>query len=218
MSEVVVLLHGLARSHRSMGRLRQAIEAGGYRSWCGTYPSRRLDLRALARETASRIRDEAPAERYFAVTHSLGGILVRHMRDELPWDRVVMLAPPNQGSRIARAFAEQKLFRWIYGPAGQDVRDPATWPAPPEPFAVIAGTRDLSIKNPTSWLTKSARLFPAGAPSDGTVAVEETKHPQMSAYAELDSTHTFIMNDPRAHALILHFLKHGTFPTNGSAR
>jgi triacylglycerol lipase len=211
VSEVVVLLHGLARSHRSMSQLRRAIERGGYRTWCATYPSRRMDIKTLARETAARIRAEAPAEKYFAVTHSLGGIVVRHMADTLPWSRVVMLAPPNQGSRIARAFAEQPLFRWIYGPAGLDVRDPASWPAPPSPFAVIAGTRSLSIANPTSWITKSAQLFPAGSPSDGTVAVEETKHPSMSAFAELDVTHTFIMNDPRAHALILSFLQRGSF-------
>jgi triacylglycerol lipase len=217
-SPVVVILHGLARSHRSMARLRRFLESEGYRTWCATYPSREMEIKALAAQTAARIRAEAPADQYFAVTHSLGGILVRHMRDALPWSRVVMLAPPNQGSRIARAFGSHPLFRWFYGPAGQDVSAPETWPAPPEPFAVIAGTRDLSIANPTSWVTKSAALFPPGSPSDGTIAVEEARHPSMAAYAELDASHTLIMNDPRAHALTLAFLRNGTFPTSGSAR
>ena len=212
MSEpVVVLLHGLARTHRSMAGLRRTLEAAGYRTWAGTYPSRSGDIAKMAEDTARRIREEAPAERYAAVTHSLGGILVRHMHDLLPWHRLVMLAPPNQGSRIAQVFAAHPLYRWFYGPAGQSVVDPATWPAPPQPFAVIAGTRALSIANPTSWLTRGVALFPPDQPSDGTVSAAETQHPAMSAYAEVDATHTFIMNHPEVRKRVLEFLRDGRF-------
>src|SRR5688500_8282809 len=104
-----------------MSRLRGALEAAGLETWAATYPSRRMDLNELAKVTAERIKTEAPADRYDAVTHSMGGILVRHMRDVLPWSRVVMIAPPNQGSQVARQFATNPLFRWFYGPAGADV-------------------------------------------------------------------------------------------------
>ena len=69
--------------------------------------------------------------------------------------------------------------------------------------------RSLSLVNPTSWITRGAALFPAGAPSDGTISVEETKHPDMSAFAEVDATHTFIMNHPRARQLVLRYLSAG---------
>jgi hypothetical protein len=194
-----------------MARLKGALERAGFRTWCATYPSRLMGIGQLARETAARVRAEAPAPAYFAVTHSLGGILVRHMSSDLPWSRVVMLAPPNQGSSIARVFSGHPLFRWFFGPAGQEVTAYQMWPAPPQPFAVIAGTKDLSIANPTSWVTKSAALFPAGAQSDGTITVNETKHPLMSAYAEVEATHTFIMNHPRAQSLAIKFLREGVF-------
>jgi triacylglycerol lipase len=208
---VVVILHGLARTQRSMHKLERALISAGFKTWSGTYPSRAKDISTLAALTAERIKAEAPSERYHAVTHSLGGILVRHMRDVLPWSRLVMLAPPNQGSRIAAAFAAHPLYRWFYGPAGQGVISPEAWPSPPRPFAVIAGTKSLSLGNPTSWITKSASMFPPNSPSDGTVSVDETKHPEMAAFAEVDATHTFIMNHPRARALTVAFLKSGSF-------
>lgn len=209
MSEVVVLLHGLARTHRSLRRLENALQRAGHHTWAGTYPSRARGIGALAAETAARIRAEAPAERYSAVTHSLGGILVRHMAELLPWRRVVMIAPPNAGSRVGRVFREHPLYRWFYGPAGLDVTEAEAWPDPPGELCVIAGSRGLALSNPTSWVTHAARLFPPEEPSDGTVAVSETRHPRMSAFVEVDASHTLIMNHPRVIASTLGFLARG---------
>lgn len=207
----VIVLHGLARTHRSVRGLERAIAGAGFRTWSATYPSRRMSVVDLARILAERIEKEAPAKRYHAVTHSLGGILVRYMKESLPWSRVVMLAPPNRGTRIGSALRDLPLYRWLYGPAGQDLTRPERWPPPPSPFAVIAGTRSFSIANPTSWITSGASLFPPGTPNDGTISVEETKLEGMSAFAEVDATHTFIMNHARARMLALEFLVHGAF-------
>lgn len=203
----MVLLHGLARTHRSLSGLAKAIEAAGHRTWSATYPSRRLGIDALAEQVAAQIRREAPADEYLAVTHSLGGIIVRHMRDLLPWRGLVMLAPPNRGSRLAHALKDQPIYRWIYGPAGQEVCHWEAWPPPPSPFAVIAGTRSTSLANPVSWVTKSAKFFPPDTPNDGTISVEETKLEGMCAHVTVDASHTFIMNHPEARARVLGFLE-----------
>jgi hypothetical protein len=209
--EVVILLHGIARTHRSLSGLARALEHAGHRTWLATYPSRTMPIADLARTIAERVRKDAPAERYHAITHSLGGIIVRHMRDLLPWSRVVMLAPPNQGTQLGLKLRGLALYRWLFGPAGQDLTRPETWPLPPEPFAVIAGTKSLALANPTSWLTTSAQMFPADTRSDGTVSVEETKLEAMAAFAEVDATHTQIMNHPRAVELAIAFLANGRF-------
>lgn len=203
---VVVLLHGLARTSRSLLPLARDLETAGHRTWSATYPSRRLGIEALAADLAARIRREAPAERYFAVTHSLGGIIVRHMRGALPFRGVVMLAPPNRGSRLALALRDLPLYRWIYGPAGQDVTRPESWPPPPQPFAVIAGTRGGSIGNPVSWMTRGLRFFGPGEPNDGTLTVEETKLDGMMEHHLVDASHTFIMRHPEARTRVLALL------------
>ncbi len=213
----VVLLHGLARRAGSLAGMGRALEAAGFATWSCDYPSRRATVAEAAAEVADRIAAALPGQPLGAVTHSLGGVLARHLGDaRLDWRRIVMLAPPNQGSQVAAALAQQPLFRWFYGPAAQELAlrsgaglagDPASWPPPPAPTAVIAGTRRRALVNPTSWV--SGRVFADGVAHDGTVAVDEARLPG-AAFATVDASHTVIMDDPAVRALAIGFLRHGT--------
>lgn len=212
MKPTVVFLHGLARTHRSLGRLRRAVDRAGYPTWARSYPSRRLRLEELADWVAAAVREDVGDRELFGVTHSLGGVLVRYLAQRLPWRGAVMLAPPNRGSRVAAAFKDNPLFRWYFGPAGQQVQRPAGWPAPPSPFGVIAGTTRVSAVAPPSWLTHALALFPPDEPSDGTVAVAETRLAGMADFACVAASHAWIANHPDVPALVLGFLEHGRFP------
>jgi len=210
MTPLVVLLHGLARSHRSFARLASHLEQAGFETWSHTYPSRRHSLQYLADSLTELLVEHAGGRPISAVTHSMGGIVVRHLHDpRLNWRRIVMLAPPNQGSRLAAGLVRNPLFKWFYGPAARELADASAWPAPPAPFAVIAGTRSLALGNPTSWTV--GRRFGAAVANDGTVAVDETKLDGMHAFAAIDATHTWIMNAPDARRLAIAFLRDGTF-------
>lgn len=212
MKPLVVLLHGLARGHGSMAGMARFLRANGFETFGRTYPSRRHSIAYLANEVTDWICEHAGDRPICAVTHSMGGVIVRHLHDpRIKWHRIVMLAPPNRGSQLAAAINTNPIFRWYYGPAGAELADGATWPAPPAPFAVIAGTRGLALGNPTSWTI--GRRFPANVAHDGTVAVEETRLAGMSAFAEVDATHTWIMNDARTRALVLRYLTAGDFET-----
>ncbi len=205
----VVLLHGMARSRRSMGRLQRYIEQAGYPTWARSYPSRRLPLEGLAETVSGWIEDDLGRSDVVGVTHSMGGILARHMSELLPWRGLVMIAPPNRGSRVAAMMRKRSLFRWFYGQAGQQLSDPRSWPPPPAPYAVIAGTRGLALGNPTSWMTRGLRVFPPDVASDGTVAVDETRLDGMADFATVDASHTWILNHPHTLELVLQFLDTG---------
>jgi triacylglycerol lipase len=207
----IVFLHGLARTHRSMHGLRRHVERLGYRTWARTYPSRRGRIEELAEEVAGRIRRDVGEAPLIAVTHSMGGILVRYMRHLLPWQGVVMLAPPNQGSRVAAGLVRSRVYRWFYGPAGRALADGSAWPPPPEPFAVIAGTRGPSLGNLPSWVIARMRLMPAGELHDGTVLVAETRLDGMSGFAEVRASHTYLMNHPETRSLVARFLAERRF-------
>ena len=202
----IVLLHGLARRAGSLAGMGKALEQAGFATWSCDYPSRRTTIRDAAAEVADRIAAELPGRPLGAVTHSLGGILVRHMGERgLDWRRLVMLAPPSQGSQIAATLAHLPPFRWFYGPAGQELAaDPASWPPPPAPAMVIAGTRRRALVNPTSWV--SHRVFAESVEHDGTVAVDEARLPG-AAFATVDATHTIIMDDADARRLAIQFLR-----------
>jgi triacylglycerol lipase len=211
----VVLLHGLGRTHRSLSPLRRYIERLGYATWSRTYPSRRATLSGIADEVAGWIRRDLGDRPLVGVTHSMGGILVRYLRDRLPWRGVVMLAPPNQGSVVAAQLAGNPIYGWAFGPAGRELADCAAWPPPPEPFAVVAGTRGPSWGNLPSWLIQRLRLLPQGEAHDGTVRVAETRLDGMVAFAEVDASHTFLMNHPAARELVRLFLATGRFGGGG---
>jgi hypothetical protein len=207
---LVVLLHGLARGRGSMERLGAYLRAHELETWSHTYPSRKHSLSYLATALTEIIVERAGGRPLFAVTHSMGGVVVRHLHDpRLHWQRIVMLAPPNQGSRIAAGLATNPVFRWFYGPAGAELADASHWPAPPAPFGVIAGTRNRAFTNVTSWTV--GRRFATGVANDGTVAVDETKLTGMAAFAEVDATHTWIMNATEAQRLVKLFLQNGNF-------
>lgn len=217
----VVFLHGMARSIRSMDRLRRQVERAGYATWARSYPSRRQPLESLARTVTDWILDDVGHAEVLGVTHSMGGILARHMSDMLPWRGLVMIAPPNQGSRVAALMRSRRLYRWFYGEAGQQLSDPAQWPGPPSPFAVIAGTRNLALGNPTSWMTRAMKAFPPDAQSDGTVSVEETRLRGMADFATVDASHTWILHHPETAEMVLRFLGDGrlnTGPTTSTRR
>lgn len=207
----VVLLHGLARTHRSLSKLRKHLDRSGFATWARTYPSRRSGVVELAEEVGDWLASDLGRQPVVGITHSMGGILARHIGERINWRGLLMLAPPNSGSRVAAALEPHPLYRWFFGPALSQLADPDGWPPPPRPFAVIAGTGGASFGNLPSWVIRSKKLIPRGEAHDGTVVAAETRLPGMAGYAEVPASHTFIMNHPRTLELAVQFVRHQRF-------
>lgn len=190
-----------------------ALEEAGYEPVAIGYPTLTSSIEAAAAVVADRLAQLGDRP-LCAVTHSMGGVLIRHLRDDrVTWKRIVMLAPPSQGSAVARAVQAAvgaDVFKQLPAASTLGTTTPTTWPYPPAPFAVIAGTRRPPSHHPAGWL---GRLFlPADEPSDGTVLVRETRLLGAAAFATVDATHTAIMDHPEAQRLAIAFLRDGAFP------
>ena len=213
-AEVVVLLHGLARSSWSMTRVQRRLEREGYAVINVNYPSTRYPIEYLADEVLADVIEQCCRRaRLHIVTHSMGGIVARYyLKDrQVPnLGRVVMLGPPSQGSELVDELRDNRLFKLVNGPAGAQLgTDPDSVPLRLGPVAfelgVIAGNKSID--------PFFSRMIPG--PDDGKVAVERTRVEGMKDFMVLPYNHTFIMRQPEVTRQVVHFLRYGVFDRSG---
>jgi len=192
--ELVVLVHGMGRTRLSMFVMGQTLERAGYRVVNWGYPSTTDGVAAIGGRLAKEVRAQrGAAPRVHFVTHSLGSIIVRWTLANDPpaqMGRVVMLAPPNQGSRSADRYA-----RWV------------GWLLPP--------IRELRTEPGT---TARSLALPAGAEvgviageRDGKVSIAESHLERERDHVAVRSQHTFIMFRGDVRRLVQRFLATGSF-------
>lgn len=204
----VVALHGIFRRGRSMEALARTLRATGYDVLCPDYPSTSLTLEACAESIHQAI--EAfnagnPGPVHF-VTHSMGGLVARIYLDRhRPGNlgRVVMIAPPNQGSEVADFLAGSRLYRRSFGPAGLQLTTAfaPTLPVPACPIGIVAGTR---------WIDPLAALVLPGR-HDGRVTVDRTRLKESDPVLEVAASHPLLPLLPRVHRAAAAFLANGRF-------
>lgn len=211
--EAVVLVHGLGRTQGSMMILGQRLRWAGYDVHIVDYPSLEGTISdhvaLLAEEVAECCAGRSPLH---LVGHSLGGIVIRRYLAETETPglgRVVLLAPPNQGSQLADWVRDLTLGEVtggdMLGPTGSrlgpDSTDiPASLSPPDYELGIITGDRSL---NPIGSL-----LIPG--PDDGFVGVDEARIEGVPTLV-LPRSHTFIMNSRHTADAVIHFIRTGRF-------
>lgn len=216
-NECVVLLHGLGRTAWSMNALAKYLETAGYHVVNQGYESTSSTIEQVARQVVPRALAAcgARAEKVHFVTHSLGGIVVRYylQTHTLPaGSRIVMLSPPNRGSEVADRYRQAGWYRWLTGPAGQQLTtadDSMPNRLRPVPYdtGVITGRKSLD-----PW-------FSAFIPGDddGKVAVERARLVGMKDFLVVNHSHTFIMQSRDVQDNVLSFLRRGYFLNRASS-
>jgi len=213
-SDCVILLHGLARTSASMEKLASALTSEGFQVANTAYPSRDHTIEQLSKVAIeSGLSACAPGATVHFVTHSLGGILVRYYMENYTENndleglgRVVMLAPPNQGSGVVDVLRDLPVFEFVNGLAGLQLgTDPDSIPsrlgAVEFELGVIAGSRSL---NPIL-----SQFLPN--PDDGKVSVESTRVEGMADFITVSHSHPFIMQASDVIQQTIHFIRNGKF-------
>lgn len=209
----VVLLHGIVRSSKAMGRIAERLEADGYLVVPFDYPSTREGLGGCAKYLNEVVQSLDGVERVSFVGHSMGGLVVRRWMADYDDGRVgrfVMLGTPNHGAQLADRLSTLGVYRLILGAGGRDLvsgeaGEIAKLPVPSSPFAVIAGARgDGRGFNP--WVDGD---------DDGIVSVISAKLDGAEAYLEVPVLHSFLPFDARVIEAVAAYLSDGAFPAVG---
>ena len=141
------------------------------------------------------------------VGYSMGGLVARayiHRYAPAKLGRVVQLATPNHGSEVADYLKDWPLYRWLYGPAGQQLVThftdrnslfgPVTYP-----LGILAGDRSID--------PFCGRVLPR--PHDSKVTVASTRLEGMQMHRVLRSSHVFFPSNRQVWKETVQFLKGG---------
>lgn len=210
--DCVVLLHGVNRSWRAMRPMAEALQQDGYATVNVDYPSRAGtvdELTSMAVDNGLAECRSIGAQRIHFVTHSIGGILLRYAHAQEPIadiGRVVMLAPPNQGSEIVDKTKGIPGAGLVGGQALLQLgTDADSIPAKLGPvdfeLGIIAGTGTM---NP--WMSA---MLPN--PDDGKVSVARTRVDGMADFLIVDDNHHHIVDDELVIRNTREFLNTGAF-------
>jgi alpha/beta hydrolase family protein len=188
VSTVVVYLHGLWLTGIEGGILRKRLAKNlNAETRAFSYASVTSDITGNARALGKFLR-ELRAETLHLVGHSLGGLVILKLFESgdgasLPPGRIVLLGSPLNGSRAAQNLARLPFGKKILGRGvHEQLLNPRehTWKGRRE-LGVIAGSLSVGL----------GRLVGIhGAPSDGTIFVDETRLSGMSQHLVLKVSHT----------------------------
>lgn len=197
-THLVVLLHGMGRTRRSMHELEGALTSEGYRVARLSYASTRNDTVGHASNVLSVLKSLEGVDEVSFVTHSLGGIVARQALTSSEWPEgitaraLVQMAPPNGGAQFARRVNIAPI-RLLVGPSFTELAGAGDFPVPDVPITVITGTGG---HNP---LVQGA--------DDWVVGVEEAQLPGANLTVLSGVGHTYVMDDPRAWKAALRALR-----------
>jgi len=222
--KAVITLHGLGRTRNSMNAIGRYLEKDGEYTWINvSYASTRNTLDEHAESLARVIEGLKGIDEINFVCHSLGNLVVRRYLGEVNQEqpkwrpdprirRMVMLAPPNNGARIARVAADllndNQFVRLVVGPSAWQLArewDDAkkTLATPSFEFGIIAGGFGEAGLNPL-----------LDGNDDLVVSVEETRLVGASDFRLVPCRHGGLLNDAVVLQNIATFLKQGYFTTS----
>jgi triacylglycerol lipase len=206
--DYVVTLHGLGRTYAEMRPMATHLFRAGFTVVNVNYPSNRFGVDDLGDSLVPElVLGHCPdsTRKIHFVTHSMGGIVVRRMLSNEQirqrTGRVVMVAPPNQGSELASRIQDNRLAQAVMGPAlaafdtsgSSYVNQLGPMSVP---TLIIAGRR--------SYVPALSKLIPGE--DDGVVAVERTRVDGMTEHMVVERSHTFIARAKEVKAAALLFL------------
>ncbi|MBS0623460.1 MAG: alpha/beta fold hydrolase [Verrucomicrobia bacterium] len=207
----VVCIHGFIRSYRCMIPMGNMLDNEGFEVYLWDYQSRKNTIQGHAENLVkllNTIAQQKPGQPIHFVTHSLGGIIIKtalnhpNCPEEARVGKAVLLAPPSQGSAVARSISHITPIRWFFGKkAGHQL---LTYTSDDmENLGYFPEDMDVMV---ISGIKGNYLLF--RTPNDGKVFLHETRLSTPHTHLILNVSHSWIMTSRESMDLTRKFLLH----------
>ena len=208
---IAVCLHGFLRSGLSMVLLARKLQDLGYKEVIfPTHPYHRMPLEKISRRLERQIHQAMKkhnADHVDVITYSMGGLVFRAcLERDIPFRRVLMIAPPNQGAEMAaqiRTLLPVHKLGW-------------------DPFAALLPSAIHALQEPASNIEIGILAGIKGnqkgfnsrlsTDNDGKVRLEETYLSRNVPHYVVQSRHSMMIVSPKILNISHYFMKNGHFP------
>lgn len=168
------------------------FEGQGYAVRCFDYKAATEPLAEIQRRLLDLLREAAKLGPYDAIGYSFGGVLLRIALSQdsagaVYPARIVLLASPLKGMRLAKALKDWRLYRLFTGEPGQFVANDQEMSSIPWPAAPVA-----SIYGVWPWLGVLGFITGFRSAHDGMVTAEEASSPLVSASFAISASHALM--------------------------
>lgn len=208
----IYLIHGYGGIGIEMKEIQKSIDKKGFNSEIFSYPSLTEDVDSVGISLFMKIQRENYDTVSF-VTHSMGALVVRSLYEHIdslstfPFiHRIVMIAPPNNGSPVADFFAQFSFVKHIIGPNINNLTTnpnsgAGKYPIPKCEVGLIAGSFTKE---------RGYNIFVKGD-NDGVLIPEQTKIGIEKDVAFIKSSHVGLLYNKTVIKYVNSFLIAGKF-------
>jgi len=213
-SHKVYFIHGYGGLGIEMEKVREAIKKSGYDTELYIYRSLIDDVDSVSKNLHLTLKQEK-ADTISFVTHSMGALVVRSMYERIdslsgfPFiHRIVMIAPPNNGSPVADFVSQFKFVKYIIGPninniTTNKITGAAKYPIPTCEVGLIAG----------SYGGKRGFNAFINSDNDGVLIPQNTKMGIEKDVVFVKSWHVGLLFNKKVIKYVTSFIQTGSFET-----
>jgi pimeloyl-ACP methyl ester carboxylesterase len=197
----ILFVHGMGRSPLSGLPLFLRLKAAGHSIHVFAYSTMMDDVKSMQNRLLRQIEKIAKNGKYILIGHSLGGVLIRGVLNQMPQDvthpeHLFLLGSPIRPARLAQRLGSQGVFQFMTGDCGQLLASEERMGAIGSvaiPTTCIIGTKGFKgVKSPFG-----------NEDNDGVVSVDECHGDWVRDKVFVPVIHTFLPSSGRVSDVIL---------------
>ncbi len=211
MIEVVILVHGYNKNQKDMLPLKKNLEEKGYKVVAVDLPLTFQKIEAATEVFAKQMEEyinKLDNKAIHFIGHSTGGLVIRHFlaKTELEFNlgRIILIATPNHGSRLAEIAALIKpltyIFKTLDSLQAKNLQE--------LDLSITQETETGAIAGNKNNLLLGCLL---SAENDGRVKVDSVKDGVLNDFIVLEYGHKEIHHQVETARLVINFLEKGEF-------